>query len=122
MALILSPPVLHRPLGWSVALITGRRQRLRIGCWDRSPCDLGHKLHGCRQRRGKPPQIQRSGWAVLAAGALVASILAVGAAPAAAGKQQPDARSTWLACVGAAKAGHGLTDMSMSSAHYHDIH
>ena len=59
---------------------------------------------------------------MLAAGALVASILAFGAAPAAAGKQQPDARSTWLACVGAAKAGHGFTDVSMSSAHYHDIH
>ena len=61
------------------------------------------------------------GWAVLAAGALVASILAVGAAPAAAGEQQQDARSEWLACVGAAKAGNGFTDVAMDSVHYDSI-
>ncbi len=60
---------------------------------------------------------------MLAAGALVASILAVGAAPAAAApaKQQPDAPSEWLACVGAAKAGNDFTDVSMDSVHYDSI-
>ena len=58
---------------------------------------------------------------MLAAGALVASILAVGATPAAAGEQQPDARSTWLACVGAAKSGGGFTDVDMGSPHYDNI-
>ena len=58
---------------------------------------------------------------MLAAGALVASILAVGAAPAAAGVQQPDARSEWLACVGAAKAGNGFTDVAVDSPHYDSI-
>ena len=60
--------------------------------------------------------------AVLAAGALVASILAVGASPAAGqAMQQPDARSTWLACVGAAKGGGGFTDVDMGSPHYDNI-
>ena len=58
---------------------------------------------------------------MLAAGALVASIFAVGAAPAAAGEQQPDARSEWLACVGSAKAGNGFTDVAMDSDHYDSI-
>ena len=53
---------------------------------------------------------------------MVASILAVvGATPAAADSQQADARSEWLACVGAAKMGHGFTDVSMSSVHYDAI-
>ena len=59
---------------------------------------------------------------MLAAGALVASILAVGATPAAGpAEQQPDARSTWLACVGAAKSGGGFTDVDMGSPHYDNI-
>ena len=54
---------------------------------------------------------RRSGWAVLAVGALVASILAVGASPAAGQGQpnisdgpnhNPDFGASWSACVGAA--------------------
>ena len=44
----------------------------------------------------------RPGWAVLAAGALIASLLAVGASPAAAVKHRPDLTPEWSACVGAA--------------------
>ena len=47
---------------------------------------------------------RRSGWAVLAVGALVASILAVGASPAAAMSRQPDFEAQWKACLGPALA------------------
>ena len=64
---------------------------------------------------------RRSGWAVLAAGALVASILAVGASPAAAAEQNADAQATWTACLGPAKAGGDFTDVAMDSVHYDAI-
>ena len=62
-------------------------------------------------KEGPMPQLvkkRRSGWAVLAAGALVASLFAVGAAPAAAQpvapapNHTPDVTAHWDACVGAA--------------------
>ena len=60
----------------------------------------------------------RSGWAVLAAGALVASLLAVGSAPAGAAeiktgednKAEPSAKPTFSACVGEALDDAGFTD------------
>ena len=68
---------------------------------------------------------RRSGWAVLAVGALVASIFAVGAAPAAAqidGElQKPDHLATWRACLGPAMEGGGFTDVAMDSVHYDNI-
>ena len=65
----------------------------------------------------------RSGWAVLAAGAMVASILAVGTAPAAAqgDQQRADAPATWRACLGEAMASNDFTDVDMRSAHYDSI-
>ena len=62
------------------------------------------------------PQIvkkRRSGWAVLAAGALVASLLAVGAAPAAAIDEdsKPDHPASATACLGAALGDAGFTDV-----------
>ena len=62
-----------------------------------------------------------SGWAVLAVGALVASILAVGAAPAAAVERHADQQSTWKACLGPALVAQGFTDVSMDSVHYDNI-
>ena len=61
---------------------------------------------------------RRSGWAVLAAGALVASLLAVGSAPAGAeeiktgddNKAEPSEKATFSACVGDATADAGFTD------------
>ena len=66
---------------------------------------------------------RRSGWAVLAAGAMVASILAVGTAPAAAqgDQQKADAPATWRACLGEAMASNDFTDVDMRSAHYDSI-
>ena len=63
------------------------------------------------------PQIvkkRRSGWAILAVGALVASLLAVGATPAAAIDEdsKPDHTVTATACLGPALADHGFTDIS----------
>ena len=76
-------------------------------------------------KEGPMPQLvkkRRSGWAVLAVGALVASILAFGATPAAArGKQEPDAEATWTACLGPAMADQGFTDVSMDGTHYDNI-
>ena len=75
-------------------------------------------------KEGPMPQLvkkRRSGWAVLAVGALVASILAFGAAPAAAVTQQADAQATWTACLGPAMADEGFTDVSMDSVHYDNI-
>ena len=67
---------------------------------------------------------RRSGWAVLAVGALVAALLAVvGASPAAAAEQNADAQATWTACLGPAKADQGFTDVSMNgtASHYANI-
>ena len=64
---------------------------------------------------------QRPGWAVLAAGALVASILAVGATPVAATERSPDQQAIWKACLGPAMADQGFTDVSMDSVHYDNI-
>ena len=62
------------------------------------------------------------GWAVLAAGALVASILAVGAAPAAAIDREPDQQAPWKACLGeAAAADNGFTDVAADSVHATNI-
>ena len=63
------------------------------------------------------PQIvkkRRSGWAILAVGALVASLLAVGASPAAAIDEDstPDNKAEFKACLGPALADHGFTDIS----------
>ena len=57
---------------------------------------------------------RRSGWAVLAAGALVASLFAVGAAPAAALDEDsvPNAKAATSACVGDATADMGFSDVS----------
>ncbi len=75
-------------------------------------------------KEGPMPQLvkkRRSGWAVLAAGALVASILAVGATPAAAIERHADAQTPWKACLGPALAGSDFTDVAMDSVHYDNI-
>ena len=61
---------------------------------------------------------RRSGWAVLAAGALVASLLAVGASPAAALDEdsKPNAEAKTSACVGDAAADAGFTDVTEGHA------
>ena len=66
---------------------------------------------------------RRSGWAILAAGAMVASILAVGASPAAAAPRQPDHEAKWKACLGPAVAERGFTDVSATdnASHYDNI-
>ena len=64
---------------------------------------------------------RRSGWAVLAVGALVASILAVGASPAAAAARKPDFESQWKACLGPALVANDFSDVSMDSVHYENI-
>ena len=72
---------------------------------------------------------RRSGWAVLAAGALIASLLAVGTGPAAAVEieggeddpAKPSHRTGHSACVGDAVGDAGFTDVSMDSVHYDAI-
>jgi hypothetical protein len=62
---------------------------------------------------------RRSGWAVLAAGALIASLLAVGSAPAGAAEikagedntAEPNVKPTFSACVGEAVDDQGFTDL-----------
>ena len=58
----------------------------------------------------------RPGRAVLAAGAIIASLLAAGSATAAAAPidpaSEPRALPTWSACVGPALAGAGFADVS----------
>ena len=54
---------------------------------------------------------RRSGWAVLAAGALVASLLAVGAAPVGADTDNPDHTTKLSACVGGALADQAFSDV-----------
>ena len=70
---------------------------------------------------------RRSGWAVLAVGALIASILAVGAGPAAGQGQpnvsggpnhNPDFGASWSACVGAA----GSHDQAFSDVAEDNVH
>ena len=75
-------------------------------------------------KEGPMPQLvkkRRSGWAVLAVGALVASILAVGANPAAADQRKADGVATWRACLGPAMADSDFSDVSMDSVHYDNI-
>ena len=66
---------------------------------------------------------RRSGWAVLAAGALIASLFAVGAAPAAAAPidstavAQVSAFPLKTACLGPALADAGFTDVATDNAH-----
>ena len=71
----------------------------------------------------------RSGWAVLAAGALVASLLAVGTAPAGAAaiktgddnKAEPSEEAVFSACVGGALDDAGFTDLGSLEAAVDDI-
>ena len=81
-------------------------------------------------KEGPMPQLvkkRRSGWAVLAAGALIASLFAVGAAPAAAAPiddtaaAQVDAFPNKTACLGPALDDAGFSDVSMDNAHYDAI-
>ena len=70
-----------------------------------------------------------SGWAVLAAGALIASLLAVGAAPAGAAeiktgennRAEQSVKPTFSACVGAATEDAGFTDLGSLDAAVADI-
>ena len=70
---------------------------------------------------------RRSGWAVLAAGALIASLFAVGAAPAAAAPidstaaAQVSAFPFKTACLGPALDDAGFSDVSMDNAHRNAI-
>ena len=66
---------------------------------------------------------RRSGWAVLAAGALVASLLAVGAAPAAAIDEdsKADNKADFTACLGSALADAEFTDLGGLDAAVADI-
>ncbi|MDE0655626.1 MAG: S-layer homology domain-containing protein [Acidimicrobiaceae bacterium] len=66
---------------------------------------------------------RRSGWAVLAAGALVASLLAVGASPAAAidDDSKPNAPAATSACVGDATGDMMFSDVSEMHAFRADI-
>ena len=72
-------------------------------------------------KEGPMPQLvkkRRSGWAVLAAGALVASLFAVGAAPAAALDEdsKPNAEAATSACVGDATGDMMFSDVSEMNA------
>ena len=84
-------------------------------------------------KEGPMPQLvkkRRSGWAVLAVGALVASILAVGAGPATAqpgssntpANHNPDFGADWSACVGSAGTHDaGFDDVDDDNVHAADI-
>lgn len=61
----------------------------------------------------------RKGWAVLAAGAVVASLLAAGATTAIAVTDTPDEKSLVTACVGEALTDWGFTDVSDNHV-FHD--
>ena len=60
---------------------------------------------------------------MLATAALIASILAVGASPAAATTRKPDFEAQWKACLGPALADQGFTDVSETThgSHYDSI-
>ena len=68
-----------------------------------------------QQRLSRP----RKGWAVLAAGAVVASLLAAGATTAIATTDTPDEKSPVTACLGEALTDWGFTDVSDNHA-FHD--
>ena len=75
-------------------------------------------------KEGPMPQVvkkRRSGWAILAAGALVASLFAVGASPAAASPANADVLPSWTACLGEALEPAGFEDVAMGGAHYNNI-
>ena len=75
-------------------------------------------------KEGPMPQLvkkRRSGWALLAVGALVASILAVGTTPVAAVERNADQQAQWRVCLGPAMADQGFADVSMDSVHYDNI-
>ena len=59
---------------------------------------------------------RRSGWAVLAAGALVASLLAVGVSPVGAVEENADHKAATSACVGDALGDQMFTDVSDAHA------
>ena len=87
---------------------------------------LKGSLPQVQAKEGPMPQLvkkRRSGWAVLAAGAMVASLLAVGASPAAAitASSMSNAASDRTACLGPALEDAGFTDVSMGGAHYNAI-
>ena len=64
----------------------------------------------------------RSGWAVLAAGALVASIFAVvGANPAAAEPRKADGVAMWRACLGPAAESNSFADVADDDVHLESI-
>ena len=72
-------------------------------------------------KEGPMPQLvkkRRSGWALLAVSALVASLFAVGASPAAAIDEdsKPDHKATFTACLGEAVADQGFTDLGTLEA------
>ena len=65
---------------------------------------------------------RRTGWAIIAAAAMIASILAaVGTSPAAATTRKPDFEAQWKACVGPALEASDFEDVSMDSVHYDNI-
>ena len=65
---------------------------------------------------------RRTGWAIIAAAAMIASILAaVGTSPAAAGPQEADAQATWTACLGPATDDYGFTDVADTNTHATNI-
>ena len=77
-------------------------------------------------KEGLMPQLvkkRRSGWAVLAMGALIASLLAVGAAPAAAIDEdsEQDHTTKATACLGDALGDAGFTDLGSLDAAVDDI-
>ena len=65
---------------------------------------------------------RRTGWAIIAAAAMIASILAaVGTSPAAAATGKPDFEAQWKACVGPALEASDFEDVAMDSVHYDSI-
>ena len=98
----------------TVVLEIEERNRVRPRMEDDVACDSvpmsgTGDLHSRSVRMGLP---ERPGWAVLAAGALVASLLAVGASPAAAVDKTSKAnnKAETSACVGPAMADAGFED------------
>ena len=65
----------------------------------------------------QPMRKRRSGWGVLAVGALVASVLAAGAVPAAAVTDRADHTTRLSACVAAAAEDRMFSDVSEGHAH-----
>ena len=77
-------------------------------------------------KEGPMPQLvkkRRLGWAVLAVGALIASLFAVGASPAAAidDKSKQDNKATSTACLGAAAESQGFSDVMDGDEFAHAI-